>query len=134
MRNGQAFVVLDSRDYIGIAGGRPCRTLATGTRLPTAWAWGKAFMPDYGIFEYTEWAKTHPQKHPMLIRDERLAGQCLIGAEEREGYQNTVSLVEQTPEGFVQYGGPVWWNWQLYREDEEGPEDWKTDAPNGPVG
>jgi hypothetical protein len=51
-------------------------------------------MSDYGIFEYSEWTKTHPKKHPMLIRNERLAGYCLISAEEREGYQNTASLVE----------------------------------------
>ncbi|KAK7600680.1 hypothetical protein V3481_002210 [Fusarium oxysporum f. sp. vasinfectum] len=91
-------------------------------------------MPDYGIFEYAEWSKTYAKKQPMLIRNERLAGQCLISAEEREGYQNTASLVEQTPEGFVRYGGPVSRNWQLYGEDEEGPEDWNPDAPNGPVG
>ncbi|KAJ4021120.1 hypothetical protein NW753_014537 [Fusarium oxysporum] len=89
-------------------------------------------MPDHGIFEYAEWSKKYPKKQPMLIRNERLAGQCLISAEEREGYQNTASLVEQTPEGFVRYGGPVSRNWQLYGEDEEGPEDWNPDAPNGP--
>ncbi|EMT73462.1 hypothetical protein FOC4_g10000825 [Fusarium odoratissimum] len=102
--------------------------------LPTAWTCGKALMPDYGIFEYAEWSKTYPKKQPMLIRNEKLAGQCLISAEEREGYQNTASLVEQTPEGFVRHGGPVSRNWKLYREDEEGPEDWNPDAPNGPVG
>jgi hypothetical protein len=59
----------------------------------------------------------------MLIQNERLARQCLISAEEREGYEKTASLVEATPEGFVRYGGEVWRNWQLYREDEEGPED-----------
>ncbi|KNB10681.1 hypothetical protein FOXG_10826 [Fusarium oxysporum f. sp. lycopersici 4287] len=134
IRNGEAFVVLDKRDCIGIAGGRPWRTLTTGARLPTAWTCGKALMPDHGIFEYAEWSKTYPKKQPMLIRNEKLAGQCLISAEEREGYQNIASLVEQTPEGFVRYGGPVSRNWQLYREDEEGPEDWNPDAPNGPVG
>lgn len=134
MKDTEAFVVLDLRDYISVAGGRPWETLATGTRLPTAWTGRKALMPDHGIFGYAEWSKMYPKKHPMLIRNERLAGQCLIRAEEREGYQNTTSLVEQTPEGFVRYGGDVSRNWRLYREDEEGPEDWDPDAPNEPVG
>lgn len=134
MGDEEAFVVLDKRDFISVAGGQSSKTLATGTRLPAAWTNGKALMPDYGIFEYAEWSKMYPKKHPMLIRNERLAGQCLIRAEEREGYQNTTSLVEQTPEGFVRYGGDVSRNWRLYRVDEEGPEDWDPDAPNGPVG
>ncbi|KAF4434502.1 F-box-like domain-containing [Fusarium acutatum] len=133
MRNGEGFVVLDKRDYIDIAGGRSWRTLTTGARLPTAWTCGKPLMPDHGIFQYAEWSKMYPKKQPMLIRNERLAGQCLIGVKNRQGYENTASLVEQTPEGFVRYGGPVSRNWQLYRKDEEGPEDWNPDAPNGPV-
>jgi hypothetical protein len=123
MGNREAVVVLDLRDFISVVGRRPWRTLATGTRLPTAWTRGKALMPDYGIFEYREWTRTHPKRHPMLIRNKRLARQCLISAEEREGYEKTASLVEATPEGFVRYGGEVWRNWQLYREDEEGPVD-----------
>jgi hypothetical protein len=133
MRDEEAYVVLDTRDFIDIAGGRPWRTLATGARLPTAWTRGKALMEDYGIFEYAEWTEAHPRNHPMLIRNERLAGQRLISAEEREGYQNTASLAELTPEGFVRYGGYTWKNWRLYREDEEGPEDWDPYAPNGSV-
>ncbi|KIL92403.1 hypothetical protein FAVG1_04814 [Fusarium avenaceum] len=134
MRGSEAFVVLDTRDFISVAGGQPWKTLDTGTRLPAAWSGGKALMPDYGIFEYAEWTRLYPRRHPMLIRNERLAGQCLISAEEREGYQNTTSLVEQTPEGFVRYGGYVWRNWQLYSEDEAGPEDWDPDGPDGPWG
>ncbi|KPA37120.1 hypothetical protein FLAG1_10075 [Fusarium langsethiae] len=134
MRDGESYVILDSRDIITIAGGQPWRTLATGTRLPTAWTRGKVLMPDHGIFEYTEWNIAHRRNHPMLIQNERISGQSLIDAEEREGYLNTESLIEKTPKGFVRYGGPVWRNWRLYAEDDDGPDGLTPDAPNATVG
>jgi hypothetical protein len=118
----EAYVARDRNDIIAMAGGRPWRTLSTGTRLPKALAHGKELMPDDGIFNHRDWTKMYPKKQPCLIYNERKAGMSLIHAELQEGYEER-SLLEYTPKGFVRYGGPVWQNTRLYAEDDEPPGD-----------
>ncbi|KAH7198401.1 uncharacterized protein B0J16DRAFT_330330 [Fusarium flagelliforme] len=129
----EAYVARERDNIIVVAGGRPWRTLITGTRLPKGLVRGKEFMPDDGLFDHKDWTKMHPKKQPCLIFNERKAGMSLIEAELHEGYEER-SLLEYTPKGFVRYGGPVWQNTRLYAEDDEPPEDWDPDGPNGAVG
>lgn len=117
----EAYVARDRTDIIDMAGGRPWRTLNTGTRLPKALAHGKELMPDDGIFDHKDWTKMYPKKQPCVIYNERKAGMSLLHAELQEGYEEK-SLLEYTPKGFVRYGGPVWQNTRLYAEDDEPPD------------